>query len=128
MINEQGLWDGQRVRVQQSTRDGQDIFALYVDRWNVVSEFFDKGWANAFAEVIECLIPPGVGRESALRHVYDGLLSLAHTRFLVAGVLERAAEKTQARSLDALDDRERGQLSRAAYELREQAKLLRASA
>lgn len=130
MINEQGLWQGNRVRVLDNLRNDEvKFFTVLVYRHIVVADFAEKAWANAFAELVESLIPLHVsGSDSALKYVHEGLLSLLGTRYLVAGVLERAAEKHQARALEALDDRERGQCSRAAHELREQAKLLREAA
>lgn len=126
MINEQGLWRGDAVVVEKRSRDNGDgdVYAVMLRRRWCLAEFFNKDWANAFAEVTDSLVPPGAGHENAFRYVNDGLLSLASMRFLLASVLERAAERHLARSLEDLDDRSRESHRQIAQALKEQAAML----
>jgi len=116
----EGLWSGDRVRVQQEG----DRFSVLVNRRMLVAEFPGKDWANAFAEVVETFTVLGEGLDTTMRRVNEGLLSLASTKYLVAGVLRRAAELRQAASLVALDDRERVAQQQVAYTLKTQADML----
>lgn len=96
-----------RIVIQSYESNGQEKFTVLFDRRTALADFYDEQWAKCFAEVVESLIPVALDHKSSLRHVHDGLLSLAHTRFLIAGVLERAAELRQARALEALNEAER---------------------
>lgn len=117
-----GLWSGDRVYVQR--QGNSDRFSVLVSRRMLVAEFPSKDWANAFAEVIDGFAVPGEGLDTTMRRVSEGLLSLASTKHLVAGVLRRAAELRQAASLGAIEDRERVTQQQVAYTLRTQADML----
>jgi hypothetical protein len=123
-----GLWHGQRVRVQCSASDQfpttGKVYSVTVDRRNVVGEFPEARWANAFAEVIESFIPAGASFETASNYVANGILMLPSLRWLVASVLERAAERYEARSLEELQEPTRKVLDELAITLRNEVRVL----
>lgn len=107
-----------RISIQRYESEGQVRFSVLLDRRTALADFYNERWATTFAEVAEALMPVALGHDTTLRYIYDGLLSLAHTRFLVAGVLERAAELRQARALESLNDAERAALTTQVEALR----------
>lgn len=127
-LNVDGLWSGRMAQVQigsRGTTTGPE-YEVMVMRRMYVATFHNRDWANAFAEVIESFIPEssGLGLEDSLRLAHHGMLGLAGTKHLVAGVLARAAELQRARSLEALTEPEREHHRRVAATLENEAKVL----
>ena len=123
MINSEGLYQGDRVKVCEYT-DGTVRYDVLLHNRQLIATLYDKTWANAVADVAEGFVPPGANFDTSMRCLHEGLLSLAGMRYLLAGILRRAAEKRLALSLEALSDHERDAYRKSAEVLRAQAEIM----
>lgn len=98
--------------------DGWPKYEVILGQRTVLLNTPDLALANALGRVFAQFAHDGYPHDSAVRAITEGLLALGNMTWLIAQVLDRAAEREQAQALLEIDDQTRRAHALAASELR----------